>query len=85
MIRQAYRSVSQLIIIPAQDLLSLGPEARFNTPGQAHGNWNWRMTDQQFQTLRHDSTNYLHEQAVISGRLIPKNQSSAVKSHGSKQ
>jgi 4-alpha-glucanotransferase len=26
-----------------QDLLNLGDEARFNTPGTANGNWQWRL------------------------------------------
>jgi 4-alpha-glucanotransferase len=31
-----------LAIIPLQDLLELGGEARMNTPGTADGNWRWR-------------------------------------------
>jgi len=37
--------------IPVQDLLGLGAEARFNTPGNPQGNWGWRMTDLQLTTL----------------------------------
>ncbi len=37
--------------IPAQDLLGLGSEARFNTPGNPQGNWTWRMTDAQLTQL----------------------------------
>ena len=29
--------------MPLQDLLGLGSEARFNTPGTAQGNWGWRF------------------------------------------
>ncbi len=43
LIRLAYLSVANLAIIPAQDVLGLGAEARMNTPGQARGNWAWRM------------------------------------------
>ncbi len=43
LIRLAIESESRLSIIPMQDLLSLGGEARFNTPGTTHGNWHWRM------------------------------------------
>jgi len=68
MLRHAYRSVSQLVIIPAQDLLSLGGDARFNTPGEASGNWNWRMSHAQFEVLRKHSTNYLKDQANLAGR-----------------
>lgn len=42
LIRLALSSVADLAIIPMQDLLGLGSEARMNTPGQASGNWAWR-------------------------------------------
>ena len=38
-------------IIPAQDLLELDSESRFNTPGHAQGNWSWRMNDQHLVSL----------------------------------
>jgi len=41
--RAVLGSVAQLAIIPAQDLLRLGSEARFNTPGTVAGNWLWRL------------------------------------------
>jgi 4-alpha-glucanotransferase len=43
LIRAALGSVGLLAIIPAQDLLGLGSEARLNTPGTASGNWLWRL------------------------------------------
>jgi 4-alpha-glucanotransferase len=43
LIREALGSVGQLAVIPAQDLLDLGSEARLNTPGTVHGNWSWRL------------------------------------------
>jgi 4-alpha-glucanotransferase len=30
-------------VLPLQDLLGLGSEARFNTPGTVQGNWGWRL------------------------------------------
>lgn len=42
-VRLAFTSVARWMIIPAQDLLELGSEARMNTPGQALGNWVWRL------------------------------------------
>ncbi len=36
-------SVSRLAIIPAQDVLGLGSEARMNKPGTIKGNWEWRI------------------------------------------
>ncbi len=41
--RACLGSVAQLVVIPAQDLLRLGSEARLNTPGTASGNWHWRL------------------------------------------
>ncbi len=43
MVRAVLSSVARLAIIPAQDLLQLGSEARLNTPGTAIGNWSWRL------------------------------------------
>ena len=43
MIRLAYRSPARLAIVPAQDVLGLGSEARMNTPGRPEGNWGWRL------------------------------------------
>lgn len=43
MIETAMASIARLAVIPIQDLLSLGAEARFNTPGTIEGNWNWRL------------------------------------------
>ncbi len=39
--RAALASVAELAILPLQDLLSLGSEARMNTPGTTSGNWRW--------------------------------------------
>jgi 4-alpha-glucanotransferase len=43
MIRTALASVADTAIIPLQDLLGLGSEARMNLPGTGTGNWSWRM------------------------------------------
>jgi 4-alpha-glucanotransferase len=45
MIREALASQANTAIIPAQDLLELGSEARMNFPGIAKGNWGWRLKD----------------------------------------
>ena len=42
-IREAYRSVAKLCIIPLQDYLVLGKEARINEPGTIGNNWQWRL------------------------------------------
>jgi len=45
MIREALASPANTAIVPAQDLLELGPAARMNFPGMAKGNWGWRLKD----------------------------------------
>ena len=42
MIEQAYHSAAGLAVVPLQDLLGLGSEARMNVPGAAENNWRWR-------------------------------------------
>lgn len=47
-IRAALGSVADLAIVPMQDYLDLGSEARINTPSTLGGNnWRWRMTKNQ--------------------------------------
>ncbi|MFC1634425.1 4-alpha-glucanotransferase [Planctomycetota bacterium] len=43
MIRLAMASVAKVVIIPMQDLLALGSEARMNRPAKTRGNWLWRV------------------------------------------
>lgn len=43
LVRLAMNSVADLAVIPMQDWLRLGKEARFNLPGSVRGNWTWRM------------------------------------------
>jgi len=43
MIRTILSSIADLAIIPLQDVLGLGSEARMNLPGTAKGNWRWRF------------------------------------------
>jgi 4-alpha-glucanotransferase len=45
LIRATEASVAQLAVVPAQDLLELGSEARMNTPAVAAGNWSWRAPE----------------------------------------
>jgi 4-alpha-glucanotransferase len=39
----AYSSRAALAIVPAQDVLGLGSDARMNRPGVTNGNWRWRL------------------------------------------
>jgi len=43
-LRMVFMSVSNTAVIPFQDVLQLGSEARMNVPGTAFGNWGWRFT-----------------------------------------
>lgn len=47
LIKTAYASAADIVIIPMQDVLNLGGEARMNFPGKPGGNWTWRFTWQQ--------------------------------------
>jgi 4-alpha-glucanotransferase len=63
MIRAAYSSVAQLALIPLQDALNLGSEARMNFPSRPDGNWEWRfssdaLTPQRAAWLKHLATLY---------------------------
>lgn len=47
LIRLAWSSVAVMAVIPLQDLLELGSNARMNAPGTPSGNWQWRFTTNQ--------------------------------------
>ena len=53
-IRLALRSVAELAVIPVQDYLGLGTEARTNEPSTIGKNWRWRLLKGQLdeKTLR---------------------------------
>jgi 4-alpha-glucanotransferase len=43
LLETALSSRAALAMIPAQDVLGLGSDARMNTPGRTEGNWAWRL------------------------------------------
>jgi len=43
LIRSTLGSVARLAVLPVQDVLRLGSEARLNTPGTSTGNWSWKL------------------------------------------
>lgn len=49
-IRLALASVADTAIIPLQDVLGLGSEARMNVPARESGNWGWRYRAEQLTT-----------------------------------
>jgi 4-alpha-glucanotransferase len=66
LVRLAWSSASALAIVPLQDLLGLGSEARMNVPGRAEGQWQWRCTH---EALSDTSWQRLHELTRESRRI----------------
>ena len=66
-IKLAYQSAAVVAIIPMQDFLALGAEARMNVPGQAVGNWHWRIDD----SLTPELADRIEKIVSESGRLSP--------------
>jgi 4-alpha-glucanotransferase len=64
-IRAALASVADTAIVPLQDVLGLGSEARMNLPGRAHGNWRWRLTG---GSLTDEIRDRLRRMAELYGR-----------------
>ncbi|WP_305042565.1 4-alpha-glucanotransferase [Geoalkalibacter sp.] len=50
LMRAALASVADWCVLPLQDILGLGSEARMNRPGLGTGNWDWRFTSEQLTT-----------------------------------
>lgn len=65
LIRAALNSPAQLAVLPFQDLLHLGADARMNTPGTTEGNWQWRFT---WDQLGDDFAAHWREQLVAGAR-----------------
>ncbi len=69
MMRGAATSVCRRVIYQMQDLLELGDESRMNRPGQAEGNWQWRMLP---GSLTLDLAARMRELSRMSGRLATR-------------
>lgn len=68
-IREAYGASSRIAVVPMQDLLSLGSEARFNSPGKPEGNWRWRLAAGDLERLSSGgAAAYLSQLGVLYGR-----------------
>ena len=50
--RHLLRSPARRVIFQAQDLLLLGSAARMNTPGTTAGNWGWRLSPADVESLK---------------------------------
>jgi 4-alpha-glucanotransferase len=66
MIRQVMRSVADIAVVPLQDVLGLGSEARMNVPGRPSGNWRWRYVA---DTLKPDLSERLRRYSMMYSRL----------------
>ncbi len=64
-IRLLMTSAADQVIVPLQDVLGLGEEARMNRPSISHGNWEWRMLPGQ---LSQQISERLAEITTTSGR-----------------
>jgi 4-alpha-glucanotransferase len=67
-IRASYASVARLAVISLPDVFSLGTGARFNTPSQAEGNWQWRYRAAALEKISGATADYLRELAQLCGR-----------------
>lgn len=65
-VRLANASVADTAIVPLQDVLGLGSEARMNTPGVAAGNWSWRFD---WEQVPHWTAGQLYELADLFNRI----------------
>jgi len=66
LIRLAFTSVARVAMVPMQDLLNLGSEARMNHPAQNKGNWQWRMKP---KSATGKLAERLRELTQLTGRL----------------
>ncbi|HEX2922158.1 MAG TPA: malto-oligosyltrehalose synthase [Bacteroidales bacterium] len=66
LIRLAYSSVARIAIIPVQDLLGLGAEARLNKPSTSGKNWDWKLRKGELEKIFNSKARKL---AALYGRI----------------
>ncbi len=66
LIKAAYSSPADYAIVQMQDVLSLGSEARMNTPSTLGGNWTWRADKKIYSKAL---AKRLYELALKTGRI----------------
>ena len=66
MIRSALGSVAETAVIPVQDYLALGGEARMNEPSTLGKNWKWRLVEGQ---LTDELAKEIYALTKLYGRL----------------
>ena len=65
MMRLALSSAADMVVVPVQDILGLGTDARMNTPSTTEGNWRWRLLPGQFSD---ESIRWFMENTAFFGR-----------------
>jgi len=66
LIRSLYASTARTAIVPVQDVLNLGEAYRMNVPGVGHGNWAYRVLEDQ---LTDEIAERLRALALVTERL----------------
>ena len=77
LLRACMTSPARLAILPMQDLLGLGDESRFNTPGTPDGNWTWRLTAKDLAHAKTWLAPTLKSLATLTGRHTPEPEAAA--------
>ncbi|KAK9836949.1 hypothetical protein WJX81_002075 [Elliptochloris bilobata] len=72
LIRASFASVSRTAIVMMQDIMRLDNSARMNLPGQAGGNWAWRMGGPKVWERLAPEADALRAMAETYGRLAPR-------------
>jgi 4-alpha-glucanotransferase len=69
MIRALHRSAAERVIVPVQDVLELGSDARMNTPSLAEGNWEFRLEE---GALTPELAGRLRAESLATGRVADR-------------
>jgi 4-alpha-glucanotransferase len=71
MIRLAFSSNAALAVVPMQDFLGLGSDARLNIPGTTMNNWRWRLQEEQLGSKLNESVmNWVQESSRQRGKVL---------------
>ena len=68
LIRLAFNSVANTVIVPVQDLLGLNSKARMNRPGKPIGNWGWRLPTAVLTPTLGKKLHYPYDRSTLSNR-----------------
>ncbi|MEZ5333499.1 MAG: 4-alpha-glucanotransferase [Thermoanaerobaculia bacterium] len=67
-VQRLYASPARLVVVTVQDVLGLGRGARINRPGEAWGQWEWRLAEADLEA----GLPRLEELATASGRRVAR-------------